>query len=167
MLHKSDIAYIEQTVDKLIKAYDIQIPILDIDSLIKTFGGKIIERKNFAMGTLSKKNDNNFVIAIFPDNNSIRRKIDLIRELGYLFLCLGFRMNSSTWESVSLNRFYSFNDLNKYTMTDYFTRCFLMPKKEFKDIFQEYHGCIDDIANYFQVSRFAVINRAKDLRLKY
>jgi Zn-dependent peptidase ImmA (M78 family) len=167
MLHKSDIAYIEQTVDKLIKAYDIQIPILDIDSLIKTFGGKIIERKNFAMGTLSKKNDNNFVIAIFPDNNLIRRKIDLIRELGYLFLCLGFRMNSSTWESVSLNRFYSFNDLNKYTMTDYFTRCFLMPKKEFKDIFQEYHGCIDDIANYFQVSRFVVINRAKDLRLKY
>lgn len=38
MLHKSDIAYIEQTVDKLIKAYDIQIPILDIDNLVKTFG---------------------------------------------------------------------------------------------------------------------------------
>ena len=54
MLHKSDIAYIEQTVDKLSKAYDIQIPILDIDNLVKTFGGKTIERKNFAMGTLSK-----------------------------------------------------------------------------------------------------------------
>lgn len=167
MLHKSDIAYIEQTVDKLIKAYDIEIPILDIDNLIEIFGGKIIERKNFAMGTLSKKTENNFVIAIFPDDNLIRRKIDLVRELGYLFLCLGFRMNSSTWESVPLNRFYSFNDLNKYTMADYFTRCFLMPKKEFIDAFQKYHGYIDDIANYFQVSKFLVINRTKDLDLKY
>lgn len=161
----SDIKYIEQVARAVIQAYELQTPV-DLDDLVEKLGGKIINRKSFAMGSLLKKSDNSFILALFPEDNAINRRINILRELGYLFLCLGFKTNSSTWTNVQTNKFYSFNQTSKYTMANYFARCLILPEEEFKKVLQEYQN-VDTLSKYFQVPVKTINNRLRDLYLKH
>ena len=162
--------YINNLAEQIIKVYDITIPITNIDTIVRMLGGTIVEKNNFddlCDGTIIKDGENSFRIAITPHQNAQRRAFTIAHELGHLFLHMGYRTNPSLWEAQDQRIFRRFGSSEQEYQANEFAAALLMPKDIYRRILmksaQNGRADINTVANYFNVSQAAAINRGKFL----
>lgn len=163
-------SYINNLAERVINVYNIAIPITNIDDVVRTIGGTIVEKNNFddlCDGTIIKDGTNSFRIAISPYQNSQRRAFTIAHELGHLFLHMGYRTNPSLWETQDQRVFRRFGSSEQEYQANEFAAALLMPKDAYKRVLMENaeNGRVDMavIANHFNVSQAAAINRGRFL----
>lgn len=163
-------SYINNLAEQVIKVYSIAIPITNIDDVVRTIGGTIVEKNNFddlCDGTIIKDGANGFSIAISPYQNPQRRAFTIAHELGHLFLHMGYRTNPSLWEKQDQRVFRRFGSSEQEYQANEFAAALLMPKDAYKRILMENaeNGRVDMavVAKHFNVSQAAAINRGKFL----
>jgi Zn-dependent peptidase ImmA (M78 family) len=121
---------------------------------------------------IKKNEDKGFIIYLNNAKAGVRERFTIAHELGHLFLHMGYLLDEKKWASMANN---DFQDSAFFRMSDNYTQeeseanefaaSFLMPKGEFIDIAKQNlannHYTIGPIAEHFQVSEIAAINRGK------
>lgn len=160
---------INNITQDIIDAYDIQIPILDIDAVVARMGGRIEESQaitNMPDGSVWKEGDH-FVIDVSPFQTAERRKFTIAHELGHLFLHMGYMINEQLWKRPMSETYYRLGDSLKEYQANEFAAALLMPKAKYKEVMDMYtKGDIVEtgkIADFFKVSVSAASNRGKFL----
>lgn len=147
--------------------YDIEIPITDIDKIVRTMGGKIIEDSSLGLsdGKIRKTGGNSFEIHLSPFQSTERKTFTIAHELGHLFLHMGFCTNQQKWDSQDNIYFYRNGNSELEYQSNEFAAAFLMPQEQYKKIMdQNTEGIMvntSEIAKYFHVSVEAAANRGK------
>ena len=159
---------INDMVQEIIKLYSIQVPILDIDQVIKEMGGEVVENPSldsFSDGRIRKTGSDTFRIEVSPYQTKERRNFTIAHELGHLFLHMGFCTDSEIWnmqDNISYDR--KGNSELEYQSNE-FAAALLMPQDKYKQIMDKNtNGNLvntAEIAKYFNVSVDAAANRGK------
>lgn len=162
--------FINKLAEKVISAYNIEIPIRDIEDVVKKMGGKVVRKGNFADladGTIKKTGNMSFEIAISTLQSEGRKNFTIAHELGHLFLHMGFRTNREAWENQKNKKYQRYGLSRQEYQANEFAAALLMPKKEYKRIFfqniQDNYVDMTNVANYFGVSVEAARIRGKFL----
>lgn len=162
--------FINKLAEKVISAYNIEIPIIDIEDVVKKMGGKVVRKDNFADladGTIKKTGNMSFEIAISTLQSEGRKNFTIAHELGHLFLHMGFRTNRESWENQKNKKYQRYGSSRQEYQANEFAAALLMPKKEYKRIFfqniQDNYVDMTNVANYFGVSVEAARIRGKFL----
>lgn len=162
------IQLIDQMTSTIRKLYNIDIPISNIDQVVKQIGGNVVEDfsiDGFSDGRIRKTGPDTFEIAISPFQTEERRNFTIAHELGHLFLHMGFRTNADRWEKQDNINYYRNGNSDQEYQCNEFAAAFLMPRKEYKWIMDENtEGNLVDtskIAKFFHVSVDAAANRGK------
>jgi Zn-dependent peptidase ImmA (M78 family) len=154
---------INDLTSDIIKDYEIKIPITDINNVIRKLGG-YIEINYFVSeyydAILEKCNDNEFKITI-PNITSEKRKNYVVaKELGHLFLHMGYQIDKDLWK-VQGKRSRYFGKLIE--QANAFGMALLMPRYEYKcmiDINSKGDKVnIAEVAKYFNVLQNIAIER--------
>ena len=160
--------YINSLAERVINVYNIAIPITNIDDVVRTIGGTIVELNNFddlCDGTIIKDGENSFRIAISPYQSEQRRAFTIAHELGHLFLHMGYRTNPSLWKAQDQRVFRRFGSSSQEYQANEFAAALLMPRDTYRRVLMENasNGRVDVsmVAKYFNVSPAAAINRGK------
>ena len=160
---------INNLTQDIIDLYNIQIPIQNIDEVVKKIGGRVEESldiDNMFDGSI-RKQDDGFIIYISPFQSTERRKFTIAHELGHLFLHMGYRVNSDLWNKQMDATYYRAGDSLLEYQANEFAAALLMPKKIYKVIMDQHtignEVETDKIASYFGVSISAASNRGKFL----
>lgn len=138
-----DRAIIENLVQDIIKTYEIEIPILNIDALVSKLGGRVEELPDYkyAYSDGVKKDGEGFVICIFPYQDKQKRTFRIAQEIGNLFLNMGFKTNPDLWNSQIEGEIYRTKTTEENFRYIDFAYTLLMPKDEYIRIAKEYtHG---------------------------
>lgn len=162
--------YINELTQRIIDAYDISTPISDIESIVHMFGGVIDERIDFddsCDGTIQKKGEYDFVIAISPFQNPQRKMFTIAHELGHLFLHMGFIIDRNLWQTQNETVYRRFGTSEQEYQANEFAASLLMPQVAYKRLLDQYseNNMVDmsKVAKYFNVSMSAAINRGRFL----
>ena len=162
--------YINELTQRIIDAYDISTPISDIESIVHMFGGVIDERIDFddsCDGTIQKKGEYGFVIAISPFQNPQRKMFTIAHELGHLFLHMGFIIDRNLWQTPNETVYRRFGTSEQEYQANEFAASLLMPQVAYKRLLDQYskNNMVDmsKVAKYFNVSMSAAINRGRFL----
>ncbi|MDL2302178.1 ImmA/IrrE family metallo-endopeptidase [Lachnospiraceae bacterium OttesenSCG-928-D06] len=160
---------INNLTQDIIDLYDIQVPIKDINDVVKRLGGRIEESfniDNMSDGSV-RRQGNGFVIFVSPFQGMERRIFTIAHELGHLFLHMGYRINSDLWERQEKATYYRAGDSLEEYQANEFAAALLMPKKKYKEIMDKNTSGnmveTGKIASYFGVSVSAASNRGKFL----
>ncbi len=160
---------INNLTQDIINIYDIQIPIQNINDVVRQLGGYIEENvmpDNMVDGSIRKENDS-FVISVSPFQSEERRKFTIAHELGHLFLHMGYIIYPELWSRQRDATYYRSGDSLVEYQANEFAAAFLMPKERYKEIMDRYTiGTSVEtrkIAEYFGVSVSAASNRGKFL----
>lgn len=153
---------------EVIRVYDIQIPISDIDKVVKSMGGVIVPDfsiDGFSDGKIRKTGADTFEIRVSPYQTNERRNFTIAHELGHLFLHMGFQANEEKWRQQDRVAYYRNGNSELEYQSNEFAAALLMPQEEYKRIMDEnMEGDMVDtseIAKYFHVSVDAAANRGK------
>lgn len=150
---------IEQLTNEIRNAYNIQIPISDIDAVVHSMGGTVVEDEyciGLCEGTVNRT-EKGFSVRIEKQlsENKRARIFDIATELGHVFLHMGFRIDNDLWNSRELNKYYSFPLSDDYAQAQYFAACLLMPRYSYVDTLDVYTKDRDvdilKVADYFNV----------------
>jgi len=148
------------------------------EEAVRKLGGEIQEtiEDEYIDAEIKKNGDDKFIIQLNKDKPENRKAFTLAHELGHLFLHMGFIIDEETWNSISDyqdSAFYRMSGNNgmpgRYKQEEHeanvFAANFLMPEEEFIDVAYKHlddNRCdIKSVANYFNVSEIAAINRGK------
>lgn len=153
----------------IIRVFNIDIPVMNIEGEIHKLGGAIEKNHNTEniVGEGIRKKDKSFVIVVSPFQSLERRKFIIAHEIGHLFLHMGYKINNKIWNSQPNDKYYRSNNIKFEYQANAFARAFLMPQKNYKDIMDKYteENKVDTvkIAEFFGVSASAASNRGKFL----
>ena len=142
----------------------------NITNVVERMNGTISEEfdtSQYSDGSIEKvlEKDIMFRINLYNNNSTLQRKnFTIAHELGHLFLHMGF--GTEEWYKVENGtRYYRSGLDDEEKEANQFAAAFLMPKKEYRKILYENvsEGIINiqEIANFFNVSIDAAINRGK------
>ncbi|APT76057.1 hypothetical protein LN42_06430 [Marinitoga sp. 1137] len=177
---KEEIRNFARKLRKLLK-FKNPATINKLENIVKTLGGEIIfsdeDLENYAEAKIVKIDDEEKKFRIIVTDKDFlpkeRKVFSIAHELGHLFLHMGYIINEEKWNNI--NDFFDFYYRRDKNYIEYeaneFAGEFLMPEDEFKKIayenFDEDENAfyIEPIANYFGVSKKAVITRGKFLGL--
>ena len=131
---------IDKITEYVRKEYKIIGPISDIEGIVVSMGGIIVEKT--AIDDLSdiwirKSGKESFEIFLPPVQISWtieRRNFMIAHELGHLFLHMGFRINDDKWNN-QMKGFYRNNDAETNYQANEFAKAFLMPEEEYGEIY--------------------------------
>lgn len=156
---------INHLTEDIIKLYNIKIPIEDIDAVVEKLGGKVVYTSK-----IHNKMENCYVMkhgdsfAVLVDDrikDSSNKNMLIARELGNLFLFMGYQTNRKLWDEFPDERVYKTNymfreeDVKKEWMAHDFGLALMMPEEEYRKIADQYtnNEKIETlkIANYFHV----------------
>ncbi len=159
---------INNLTQDIIDLYHIDVPIQDIDEVVRLLGGSIeVNDGELLIDGSIRKKDDGFVIFVSPYQSNERRRFTIAHELGHLFLHMGYKISPELWNEQSNTTYYRSGDSLMEYQANEFAAALLMPKKAYKEIMDQYtKGNIvetDKIANYFGVSISAASNRGKYL----
>lgn len=160
---------INNITQDIISNYGINIPINNIEEVVRQLGGNVEESLKmdfFADGSVRREGDR-FSIIISPFQSEERKKFTIAHELGHLFLHMGYQINDELWNSQEdLTYYRSGESLLEYQANE-FAAALLMPKKSYEEIMSKNidgkYVCTSKIAEYFGVSVSAASNRGKFL----
>lgn len=162
--------YINQLTVRLHEIYQISVPITKVDMLVKQMGGTIAEEYGFDdlwEGTVKKLDQNHFQIRIYPDQEEIKRTFAILRNLGNLFLHMGFGTSPETWKWQIVGEYKRFPTSEQIFQANEFAVAFLMPKKLFLEKVEEF--AVSDqmdlslVAGCFHVTEAMARNRGRSL----
>lgn len=160
---------IDQLASAIQKVYRIDIPIDDMEQVVKTLGGSIEVDSNVIDGKIQKTRHSFKIILGNYDFNSPRNRFTIAHELGHLFLHMGYKIDVDRWEHVDKDVYNRLGFSQEESQANEFAAAFLMPSKQFyAQVKKETEDSIINIpalARYFQVSQLAAINRAKFLEI--
>lgn len=161
-------ALINAMAKEVIKIYEIEIPITDIDEVVRKMEGAVIEDPSidgFSDGKIRKSGSDGFEIAVSPFQTEERRNFTIAHELGHLFLHMGFQTNEERWNMQDNVRYYRNGSSELEYQSNEFAAAFLMPEEEYKKVMDQHtEGNLvntAEIAKYFHVSVSAAANRGK------
>ena len=147
---------INSLAEDVLSAYNISVPIGNIDEIVEKLGGTIQKEAFFSDGAVEKEG-NGFKIIVSPFQD----------ELGHLFLHMGYRTNNELWEKQENNIYHRIGNSEKEYQANEFAAAFLMPATEYLAVLNKVaEGNMVDtskIAEYFNVSIEAAANRGKFL----
>lgn len=126
--------YINQLTVRLHEIYQISIPITKVDQLVKQMGGTIVEEYGFddlCEGTVKKLDQNHFQIRIHPNLDASKRTFTILRELGHLFLHMGFGTSPEVWKRQIVEEYKRFPTSEQLFQANEFAAAFLMPEDLF------------------------------------
>ena len=162
--------YIDNLAEAIIKAYDITIPVHNIDAVVQRMGGTVEEQKgldDLYDGTIRKTGYDSFSIAISPFQSQKRKAFTVAHELGHLFLHMGFLIDPVVWENQDDTVYRRFGSSEQEYQANEFAAALLMPQKEYVEVLKRNirNGRVDisAVANYFHVSNAAAGNRGRFL----
>lgn len=164
---------INDLVQQIILKYNIDIPITNIDDVVKTIGGTINELPYADLrcdGQIKKNSSESFVILISQNQSIPRRNFTIAHELGHLFIHMGYLDKKELWEKQDSTTVYNRVGANddEYKVNE-FAAAFLMPKEEFYNSLQRHEDPagstvnMKEVADEFHVSLSVAVNRGKFL----
>lgn len=160
---------INNLTQDIIDLYNIQIPIENINDVVTILGGSVEESRD-VISILSsgiKKQDNRFVIYVSPFQSSKRKNFTIARELGHLFLHMGYKINPELWDKQKNATYYRSDDPLLEYQANQFAAALLMPRKVYKKVMDQYtvgnEVETDKVADYFGVSVSGASSRGKSL----
>ena len=163
----ADVAY------RLIDAFRISIPILDIDSVVRDLGGFVVDcpqKAGIWESTIYKTGKDSFCIHTVRGKDACRRTSSIVHDLGHLYLHMGFRTDPKQWDSLENGASYHHPGPSLVELeANEFARCFLMPEEIYRHVFREYAAGktanVFAIAQAFNVTISAALNRGRCLGL--
>ena len=157
---------INSLAEDVLSAYNISVPIGNIDEIVEKLGGTIQKEAFFSDGAVEKEG-NGFKIIVSPFQDEKRERFTIAHELGHLFLHMGYRTNNELWEKQENNIYHRIGNSEKEYQANEFAAAFLMPATEYLAVLNKVaEGNMVDaskIAEYFNVSIEAAANRGKFL----
>ena len=157
---------INSLAEDVLSAYNISVPIGNIDEIVEKLGGTIQKEAFFSDGAVEKEG-NGFKIIVSPFQDEKRERFTIAQELGQLFLHMGYRTNNELWEKQENNIYHRIGNSEKEYQANEFAAAFLMPATEYLSVLNKVaEGNMVDtskIAEYFNVSIEAAANRGKFL----
>lgn len=153
---------IESLTKDVLQNFNIQIPILNIDETVNRLGGTIHNSSDDGI----MKCGSSFKILVAYHQDKRTRKFFIARQLGHLFLHMGYGTAPGLWEKQQDNVPYKSNDVEREWHANWFAFSFLMPKEEYSQVMNE-HTLGDNkvntskIAKYFDVSIATASNRGQ------
>lgn len=172
MINKNIAIFIDDLTEKIIDAYNIQIPIMNMKEVFKSIGGKIVYKNNYYElidGNIIKTHDKKFDILLPILNKNSNNNFTIAYNLGHIFLHMGYRTDFLLWNKIIIDKQYKFISSKQEKQSEYFALSLLMPKNIFLKIFYQYSddNTVDmtEVANYFNVSISQSRRRASFLRL--
>ena len=157
---------INSLAEDVLSAYNISVPIGNIDEIVEKLGGTIQKEAFFSDGAVEKEG-NGFKIIVSPFQDEKRERFTIAHELGHLFLHMGYRTNNELWEKQENNIYHRIGNSEKEYQANEFAAAFLMPATEYLSVLNKVaQGNMVDtskIAEYFNVSIEAAANRGKFL----
>lgn len=162
------VTMINSLAKDIIDAYDIHIPIHDMNDVVTMLGGCIEENNSVCDSAIKKQNDR-FVIYIPSSYSTERKRFAVAQELGHLFLHMGYKISQKLWDKQKNMVYYeSKSPLEEYQAND-FADALLMPKDIYKKVLEQYTTGnkvqTAKIAEYFGVSVSVAYSRGKSLGL--
>lgn len=159
---------INNVAEGIIDAYDIHVPICDINDVVTKLGGCVWESADICNSDIMKQNDG-FVIYMPSFYSAERKRFAIAQELGHLFLHMGYIISPISWNSQKNMTYYrSKSPLDEYQAND-FAEALLMPKDVYKKVLVQYTTGnkvqTAKIAEYFGVSVSVAYSRGKSLGL--
>ena len=167
MLDQITIKTINDIAESLLDAFNIQIPINDIEGVVNKIGGRVeidVDLSMYSDGFIKKENDA-FVISVSPFQSNERKNFTIAHELGHLFLHMGYITDEEVWEKQDGIPYHRNGSSIMEYQANEFAAAFLMPKSEYKKLVdlntnnQEVNT--SRVAEYFNVSLNAASNRGK------
>ena len=157
---------INSLAEDVLSAYNISVPIGNIDEIVEKLGGTIQKEAFFSDGAVEKEG-NGFKIIVSPFQDEKRERFTIAHELGHLFLHMGYRTNNELWEKQENNIYHRIGNSEKEYQANEFAAAFLMPATEYLSVLNKVaEGNMVDtskIAEYFNGSIDAAANRGKFL----
>lgn len=160
-------AFIAKIAEEVLKEFEIEIPIQDIDEVVKRLNGRIHSVDDALVDSSIVRLDNqeaSFMIIVSSCQSHSRRTFATAQEIGHLFLHMGYLSDTKTWESFNFH-----DSLENHTEKEFqaheFASNFLMPQKEYieyvsKNTEKEYIN-VYNLAEYFGVSESMATIRGK------
>lgn len=158
---------ITQIADWIIKNFDIEIPITNMDEVVTKLGGRIEEVEEAIFSDTIKKGDVGdvaFVVQISKYTSNRIRNFAVAHEIGHLFMHMGYMSDYDAWNKMD-------DDANLIGTTHKefeaheFACAFLMPQKEYYDFVyenKENNGIsTEKLGAYFGVPNGEAVNRGK------
>lgn len=166
-MYRYQLDLINDYADKIIKAYNIQIPITNIEEIVSKIGG-IVNYTN-CKDNLDKNKDK-FIINIRDNNDSKIKNLRIAQQLGTLFLYTNFVSDNANFKEnnkiIYKNSYYFLGSIN---LINEFALAFMMPKEEYT--LELNKNTVNDnidtkkIAKHFNVSTNVAVCRGKRLGL--
>lgn len=164
------IFFVHRMADVVRQKYAINIPISDMREIVKQMGGQVVEdysMTEFSDARIRKTGPYTFEIVVSPFQTEERRNFTIARELGRLFLHMGFKTDDMRWEQQSSIKYYHSEDLNQEICCNEFADAFLMPRREYKSVMEKNtkgnRVNTSKVADYFHVPITAAANRGNRL----
>lgn len=162
--------YINNLAQQVIATYNIEIPITDINKVVKSIGGSICKKTGFddlCDGTIKKSGEDSFEIAVSCYQSSNREIFTVAHELGHLFLHMGFRTNLALWQQQDNAVYTRFGSSLQESQANEFAGALLMPEEEYLSVLRRFAKGnkvdMNEVAQYFRVSTAAATTRGKIL----
>lgn len=159
--------YIERLASDIREAFDIPVPITNMESVVRRLGGSIMFDNNMLISDVDgklRKQGEGFIIIVNSEQTDRRMNFTIAREIGHLFLHMGYIIDEEMWNQ-NHNEYYRKGTNEEEYEANEFAAAFLMPKDEYKKVMDMYtEGNIvhtGKIAEYFNVSASAASNRGK------
>lgn len=144
---------IEKLTEDIVELYDIETPISDMKNVVAKLGGTVVATDTFQ--SKLKRDGNGFTIEVPFYTATKKLNYLTARELGHLFLHMGYLTNSDIWEKQKDGEFYKENNIEKIRQANKFAYSLLMPREEYKLFItnNSVNGKINikKIADYFDV----------------
>lgn len=158
---------INEIAEIIIETLQIKIPINSLEDTVRSLGGKI-KRNKLKDGSDGKiyREGEGFVIEIPETYLEYREKFTIAHELGHLFLHMGYAIDKEIWDK-NKDRVYLRKEVGEMEYQAHeFAAALLMPRELFFEKMNEnYNGdgtySMNNVADYFQVSLEAAINRGR------
>lgn len=127
---------INSLAEDVILQYNIKVPIDDINDVVKTLGGTIIEDNSInllAIGNSSIcKSANGFTICLYSFQSEKKKRLVIAHELGHLFLHMGYGIDEELWKQQDIGEYYGKGAfIEEVYQANEFAAAFLMPECRF------------------------------------
>ena len=114
---------INSLAEDVLSAYNISVPIGNIDEIVEKLGGTIQKEAFFSDGAVEKEG-NGFKIIVSPFQDEKRERFTIAHELGHLFLHMGYRTNNELWEKQENNIYHRIGNSEKEYQANEFAAAF-------------------------------------------
>lgn len=148
---------IEELVEKIITTFNIEYSIKDIEEVVSKMGGRVekVEDLNKLFNGSIQKSGDGFIIYISAYMDEEMKRYYIARDLGFVFMSMGYKTNEKLWNSFEDGRYYNCNKTGEIVAAKYFAYALLMPEKIFRGITEEYLEVdkvkTKELAEYFGV----------------